>query len=298
MDIQNNALHPSPASGEADGEKDQKLRKPSSDKTGDQLGETANNLLKQKINNFLITYFNHFALVLALIILAAGLFFFIYPQYQKIVAENTETEKRLQLELDTDQVYLNTIGDLKNAYKLVSAADKEKVIGMMPVGNQAVSLIPEIESIVLRNGAILDSIKIAQAAEENSKAKSKIVAPEKSESSSGALGQPPRGADSIKLEVNISAVNYPTLKNLLKTLENNLWLLDVAQVDYDTKESKAALIIYSYYFSNLPEISQSKNDQEFNSALFANEKFKSLEANKMISTIDTGLGKRDIFKPN
>ena len=69
----------------------------------------------------------------------------------------------------------------------------------------------------------------------------------KQELPAGIFEQLPEGVGLTKLEINLSSVNYPVLKNLLKAFENNLWLLDIAKVDYEAKENKAVLTIYSYY---------------------------------------------------
>src|SRR3989338_8497212 len=248
MEIKDKPFHHPPAGGGVDGEKDKPFRfSPTDGEAAGGTEKTAQSLLKQRINNFLIIYFNYLTLALALAILAAGLFLFIYPQYQEIAKGNETAEKNLQAEHEIKRIYLNGIRDLKNLYQLISAADREKIAKMVPAGNQAVSLIPEIESIVLKNGAVLNSIKIAEDPKSQSKTKSKIALGEKLEMPAGIFEQLPEGVGLTKIEINLSSVNYPVLKNLLKNFENNLWLLDIAQVDYDAKENKVILIIYSYY---------------------------------------------------
>lgn len=231
----------------ADGEKDKSLRRPLADREATGGTEpAAPSLLKQRINNFLIIYFNYLTLALAFIIFAAGWFFFIYPQYQAIAKGNETAKKKLQAEYETKYLYLSAIRDLKNSYQSISEAERKKIEAMVPIGNQAVNLIPEIESIVLKNGAVLNSIKIEPEFKQ-SKKRSSVELGDKQELSAGIFDQLPEGVGLTKLEINLSSVNYPILKNLLKTFENNLWLLDIVGVDYNAKENKVVLIIYSYY---------------------------------------------------
>jgi hypothetical protein len=51
----------------------------------------------------------------------------------------------------------------------------------------------------------------------------------------------------IKIEVNLSSVNYPILKNIIKVFENNLRLFDIAKINFNVNDSQAVLNIYSYY---------------------------------------------------
>lgn len=231
--------------------KDEPLRPPApaGRPADDQSEKKPNNLLKQRINNFLISYFNYLALALAFIIFAAGLFLFLYPQYQRIVKNDATAKKSLQTEYDGQVSYLSAIRDLKTSYQSISEADRKKIEEMVPAGGQIVKIIPEIESIVLKNGASLLSIKIEEDFKVLAKAKTKVGSGDKQEPLAGIFGQPPAGVSLAKIEVALSSVNYPVLKNLLKTFENNLRLLDVARVDYEVNENRAAFIIYAYYLS-------------------------------------------------
>lgn len=224
----------------ADGEKGKAPVNESEKKTGD--------LLKQRINNFLIIYFNYLTLALAFIILIVGLFIFIYPRYQQITKSDETAKKNLQTEFETQSSYLSAIRDLKSSYQLISGADIKKIEEMVPVGSEAVNLIPEIESMALRNGVVLNSIKV-EPADPASQAKLRVSVDsgEKQEPPAGIFEQLPAGVGLAKIEINLSSVNYPIFKNLLKTFENNLRLLDVAEVNYNVQENRAVFVIYAYY---------------------------------------------------
>lgn len=211
--------------------------------------KTANSLLRQRINNFLIIYFGYLALALAFIIFVAGWFLFIYPKYQRLTKSVEAEKNKLQTEYESKTSYLSAVRNLKDSYQSISGADRKKIEAMVPVGNRAISLIPEIESIALKNGVILNNIKIVAEEPGQSGAKVRVGPGEKPESPAGIFEQLPEGVGLTEIEVSLSSVNYAVLKNLFKVFENNLWLLDIAKVDYKVEENTVVFKIYSYYLT-------------------------------------------------
>jgi len=202
--------------------------------------------LKNKINVFLLNYFNYLILALGLVILAVGLFVLVYPKYRQIYQANEEAKNNLQVEYEAKHDYLNSIRNLKKSYQLISDEEKAKIAGMVPATSDTSIIITEIESIVVRNSAVLTSIKIEP---QNSSARTGLNAEpqENKEPPAGIFNELPQGVVPVKIEVNLSSVNYPILKNIIKTFENNLRLFDVARVDFNPNENKVLLNIYSYY---------------------------------------------------
>ena len=203
-------------------------------------------LLKAKINGFLINYFNYLVLALSLIILAAGLFLLAYPKYQQISKANEEAKNNLQIEYETKFNYLNSIRNFKKSYQSISDEDKAKIAGMVPAKRETGVIITEIESIAVRNSAILTSVKIEPEAAAG-RTNLRVEPREDKEPPIGIFNQPPQGVGLIKIEVNLSSVNYPILKNIIKAFENNLRLFDVAKINFNASEDTALLNIYSYY---------------------------------------------------
>ncbi len=203
-------------------------------------------LLKAKINGWLISYFNYLTLALSLVIFAVGLFFLVYPQYQQIAKDSQAAQAAMQKDYEDKYNYLSAIRNLKKAYQQVAAEDKSKIDAMVPPQNDLSDIIPEIESIVLKNGAVLNSIKLKNDDVPN-QPRLKAEPGNKSEPPAGIFSQLPQGVGRINIEIEMASVNYPVLKNIIKTLENNLRLLDVAKITYAVKETKVILNIYAYY---------------------------------------------------
>lgn len=203
-------------------------------------------LIKRRINIFLIDYFGYLNLLLAFIVFAAGLFFFIYPRYQKTIKGDETVKKNLQADYEEGRGYLEAVRELKKAYNSISVEDRKKIEAMAPAGYNNVELITDIESIALRNGVILNSIKIEEGLKSQARARIKVEPGEKTEAAAGIFEQLPAGASSVKMEIDLSSVSYPALKNLLKTFENNLRLFDIARVDYDAEKSRVIFTVYAY----------------------------------------------------
>lgn len=211
--------------------------------------KTFSSLLKQRINNFLMVYFDYLALVLALIVLAVGLFFFVYPRYQQMIKSDETAKNKLQTEYDVRYSYLSSIRGLKDSYQLISEADRKKIADMVPVGNEVINLITEIESMAFRNGVILNSVKVEPVSGlSQAQINTQAGSGDGQGASAGTFEQLPEGVGQAKIDIDLSSVNYPVFKNLLKTFENNLRLLDVAKISYSVQENKAIFTVYAYYF--------------------------------------------------
>ena len=209
----------------------------------------ANDLLKQKINSFLIGYFGYLTLAAAAIIIAAAGWLFIYPQYQKITKENELARKSLQIEYEQKASLLKTMHNLKKSYQQISEADRKKIMAMAPAGADPSGLIPEIEAIALKNNVVLNSLRI-EPLDAKSQSRPQGEAGEKKEPPAGIFENPPAGVGRVRLEVNLSSLNYPVLKNVIKTFENNVRLFDLAKVNYGVNEKKATLTVYAYYLAD------------------------------------------------
>jgi len=203
-------------------------------------------LLKIKINGFLINYFNYLILSLGIIIFFAGLFLLVYPKYQQISKANKEAKNNIQIEYETKSSYLNSIRNLRKSYQAISEEEKLKIAGMVPTKRDTSVIIKEIESIAVKNSAILTSIRI-EPEKGGDRANLKVETKENKEPPIGIFNTPPQGVGLIKIEVNLSSVNYPTLKNIIKVFESNLRLFDIAKISFNVNDSQAVLNIYSYY---------------------------------------------------
>ena len=205
--------------------------------------------LKQKINIFFINYFNYLAPVLGLTIFFIGVFLFIIPQYQKISKTGQAAEDRLSTEYGIKNDYLSKIRNLREIYNSLSENDKKKINQMVPNDGNLIGLIPQVESIIVRNGAILNSIDISSPDSQSSLNPDPESAGKRQTLAGIFSGKTPAGTRVVKIDAQIESADYQVLKNILKTFEKNVRLFDIGKVTYQAKENKVNLIIYAYYLA-------------------------------------------------
>jgi hypothetical protein len=191
-------------------------------------------------------YFNYLIFSFSLIILVVGLLTLVYPRYKQVSQEKEEAKNSLQVEYKTKSDYLDSILNLKSIYQLVNDEEKAKISSMLPATRDTSIIITEIESIAIKNSAILNSIKI-EPQSTGSGTSSRTEAKEGKGSLAGIFNEPPDGVGLVKIEIKLSSVNYQTLKNIIKTFENNLRIFDIAKINFDVNKNEALLNIYSYY---------------------------------------------------
>ena len=201
---------------------------------------------RQKVNNFLINYFNWLILALMTIILTAGYFFLIAPKYRQITKKIATRSQQLETSYQTRLHYLTKLNKLREAYQSIDPKDKTKLEAMLPKTAETEKLITEVESIAIKNGLILASLSIEPLEKTslfdklNAKANSQIL-----QEPSASLFQEIR---LVKIDLNLVGTDYQALKNLLRTLENNLRLIDINQMAYESTEDKTSLEAYAYYW--------------------------------------------------
>ncbi|MFH1232414.1 MAG: type 4a pilus biogenesis protein PilO [Patescibacteria group bacterium] len=184
---------------------------------------------QQNLNVFLIKYYNQLVCLLALLIITAGYFLLIQPKYIE-VSESKKVADQQQLEISylEKQDELDQFIKLEKAYNKIDQKDKEKIEKILPSKVGVEELIAEIESIVLKNGLILTSLSI--------------------QSEGGASASLPEGVMSAKISLTVTGTDYLGLKSLLKTIENNVRLMDIQNVGYGGGKSGTNLSLIVYYF--------------------------------------------------
>jgi Tfp pilus assembly protein PilO len=186
-----------------------------------------------KLNNFLIDYFKWLVTLLMVVILSVGFFFIIWPKYKQVTKKIEAAGRTLEIKRQQLTSYLKGLNELNDNFKNVSSADLSKVDEILPTADGTEDLYTQLEVIVKNNGLILTSLNIA--------------APEES----GITGDDEsvvRQVKQIKITMSVSGVNYGSLKGLLRSLENNLRLMDVKQVTFAPAEETVALELITFYF--------------------------------------------------
>lgn len=242
------------------------------------ITENNNGQLKQKVNGFLIKYFNLLAIALAVIILIAGFFLLIKPKYNKISREIKLSNENSENKYNAAFNYLAQLNKLKAEYEKISPEDIKKIETMLPSEEFYEELFVQLEPIVLKNGLLLTSMQISPegipSGKESAGAKARNNSPEKNKAAEDIL---PEEITKIKIAMSVAGVDYLGLKNLLYALENNLQLIDITNLSFSPDQKGVTIEMFAYYF-----VSGANNESDMNvlnTGIFNNPKFQALKEN-------------------
>jgi len=195
--------------------------------------------LKQKITNLLTNYFRRIVFILVITILITGYFIFIKPKYDQMVSNAKSETDELENNYTNRQRYLTRLVHLSVAYRQISEENKAKIEALVPNNPEVEKLISGIESIALKNSLILTSLSV--------EAQDNKTQPITSEDKEININQSPGNIATVKISMDVAGTDYFALKNLLKTIENNLRLLDVLSVKFNVGDKKTSLGLQAYY---------------------------------------------------
>ncbi len=194
------------------------------------------------LNTFLNDYFNLVVVFIVIVFLLASYYVLIRPKFEATLVSIRDNITQ------QEQFYQNQrqkLADLQAAaalYHKVGDIDINKVNSILPDEYAKEKIFGELEDILIQQGIMLNSIKLTKGGESTS-------------------GEPMAAQDTrildipnsdrvgvIEVEMNLSATDYASLKNLLPILESNLQLIDVQSLDFSPAEKTANIIFYTYYF--------------------------------------------------
>lgn len=203
---------------------------------------------QNNLNIFLNDYFN--------IILAAVLIFFLFFAYlvflgpkfratQAAISANTEEK---QLLFEATQKRLASLKAVSEVYKKISPTDLQKFNSVLPDSYVRERLFGELEEIIGRGGWLISDIAISQ---DEAKKASASAAAEGGAVSTGSNPVLNKKIGTISLQLNVSSIDYPGFKNLLRLLESNLRLFDVTSVEFSPSNDSAIITITTYYYQSI-----------------------------------------------
>ena len=203
---------------------------------------------------YYVRYFRWINLASVLFVFLAGGFFLLKPQYEKARAESDTAS--INEELASLEEKLARLGKVKSTFDGITLEDQEKIDRMLPKQENLENIFPLIETLVKRNGLLLVSMK-AEAVEEKvfaTKAEQLVEESGEAQGTGGSITAQkeeklPPEIQVVKISLEITGVEYSGLKNLLKSLENNLRLMDITKLSF-TEGEKCQLEINTYYLKS------------------------------------------------
>ncbi|HQA83847.1 MAG TPA: hypothetical protein PLE47_00635 [bacterium] len=202
-------------------------------------GSTGSIQVNNKLREFFVRKYQLFIALICLLIMAGSLLWFFLPQYRKTLAEANNNYQQAQQDLLDKQKYQTSLIQLNDFYKRIDQKTRNKVIDILPAKIDRENLLAEIEAICLANSLLIKSSDVVVNEDNASTASSTINV--------ASINNQLRSAI-IKLE--LQGKDYHSFKSLLKTVENNLHLMDIQRLDYSPGKNQIVLEIQVYYLSN------------------------------------------------
>ncbi|MFA4834339.1 MAG: hypothetical protein WC619_05925 [Patescibacteria group bacterium] len=196
----------------------------------------------QKINVLLTRYFKWLVVLFVLVVFILGYFLLLKPKYEEIAKLTSDGQSSKEQEYLERRGYLESLKNLVAVFQSVKLSDQEKIDYILRKKDVPEELFSQVEAIVKKNGLLLKSLKIEPIEPESKSSSQKVKRGEEK----AAVSLPPE-IGKTKATLEIMGVDYFGLKSLLTSIENNLMLMDVVNVDFVPEGNSVQLTFYTYY---------------------------------------------------
>jgi len=183
-------------------------------------------------------------LILVVVVITIGFFVFVIPKYKSISDNINTKDQEKKLELDYLNNYQLELTKYKTSYEKLEKEDIEKVNKIYPSLEDVEELFTELAVLVKKNGLLLNSIELKKFEEKN--VQKTAAKKEDNAQKEGAISELSDDIGVVDINLSISGVNYKSLKNILRTFENNLRILDIQSLSFQSGNS-LSLEIKTYY---------------------------------------------------
>lgn len=200
-----------------------------------------------KLHDLLIANFKSAVMLIFAIILAGGYFLALQPKFIAIKKEKSLISEK-EAEISSLNSKIRQLEKMKDSYEEIDKIDLDKIDSILPDVLGKDKLLSEIESLILKNGLLLTSLQIEEVKEVK-----KVISPEGETSANlpGTAAQEKKNkltnVGKIKINVDLAGTNYDNFKKILKAIEDNLRLLDIAKIQFNPDANKTSLEIFAYY---------------------------------------------------
>lgn len=212
--------------------------------TDENKTEVKNRGRERIVNIFLMRYFRLIIIAVCILLIAASYLYLIKPKYSKISEIETKSKENNEAIRNDLASYYLQLEKYSQSYEKIDQEIVDKINIMLPENSKSEELLSQIEDIVRNRALSLSSIEIE--VDETKSSASNI----KAGANKDAKGSLPANVGIMKIKLEVLGVNYEKLKNLLSSLENNLRLMDIENLEFSPTDRKASFEISTYYYKN------------------------------------------------
>ena len=216
-------------------------------KSGILTEETA---AKQGWQEFFINHYRLFIALICILIMVGSVLLFFLPQYRATLAEFNNNNQLSQAELIKKQKYQADLVQLRAFYDNIDQNTRSKVTDILPAQLDKENLLAEIEAICLANNLLIKSSDVIVAETATPSTDNTTDNNESASSSSSTVPTLTSQLRSAVIKLELSGRDYINFKKLLKTIENNLHLMDIERLEYLPGRNQIVLEIRIYYLAD------------------------------------------------
>lgn len=205
---------------------------------------------KQRWQEFFINHYRLFIALICILIMVGSVLLFFLPQYRAALAEFNNNNQLVQEELAKKQKYQADLVQLRAFYDNIDQNTRSKVTDILPAQLDKENLLAEIEAICLANNLLIKSSDVIVAETATPSTDNTTDNNESASSSSSTVPTLTSQLRSAVIKLELSGRDYINFKKLLKTIENNLHLMDIERLEYLPGKNQIVLEIRIYYLAD------------------------------------------------
>lgn len=172
--------------------------------------------------------------LLVFLIIIAGGWYLILPPVLQFVKGGDYYLPAWRAEYEQREKNLQAMKELISGSQKVSRVQQDKLAMLLPAGEDRAGLFAQLEELVLNSGLIPLEMAIKKE--------------------SDGAGPPGTAADEANQEIKhlyvslrLGSARYDNFKKLLDSLEKNLRLMEVVELNFEPKSNAASLTLITYY---------------------------------------------------
>lgn len=207
-------------------------------------------------NAFLIRYFRWFIFGVVVLMLIIGFLVLLWPKYKEVKNLVKSSKQQQQQVFLQKHERLDDLQSIIESYNNISEAQKKKVKKVIPDRRNKEEIFTEVKNLVARNNLSLKSITLEgekEKKEEEREEERMLVRrqqsqeeEEKEEEKEYEKRELPAGVERIRFNMFVVGTNYNSLRSLLTTLENNLSLMDIVNINFNPEGKSTNMVIDAY----------------------------------------------------
>jgi len=185
-------------------------------------------------------YFGLINLGIFILLVLLGFFFLLFPKYNAIVDKRELLNDNKAKELSVKQAYLEKLDQYRAEYEAISQANRTKIENMLLAEEDIEDTFIKMEEWLDGQGLIIESIRLTKTDGKQAVGSRRASTDKVETALSDEIGI-------LKMDISLSGLDYQGVKQLVRSLESDLDILDIESLSFSLNDAGANLSIKTYY---------------------------------------------------